>query len=410
MTLTLLTLALTPDAHAFCGTYIGPADARLENASSLVVVARQEGWTTLTLANDYDGDVTDFALVMPVPEVLDAEDVTVPDPEVLTALDAYTAPRAVEYTCESWGWSNMVMAADSSAMRGAGGGPSEPPDVNGVTVESSFTAGSYEVEVLSARGAGGLMRWLEDHGFALSEAAEPLLADYIEADQYFLTARVRLDELVPGTLPPLQLRYPSALWSLPIRLGTAVSPGEQELVLIALTPPEDGRVGIANYVEAEVEDECMMAPGADAASWYADRLTEAFAGEAVWVTEYAWDMGWCDPCAADAPPAEQLEEVGVVGYTPFVTRLRLRYTPEEVDADLALYAAGDRTQDQVRYILHNPQLEGLAELCEGWEPEGTDECPPQDRRAPGICGFQSAAGAAWLLGLIALGLRRRRSM
>ena len=56
---------------------------------------------------------------------------------------------------------------------------------------------------------------------------------------------------------------------------------------------------------------------------------------AVAMLEYAWDMAWCDPCAADPLSHEQLRELGVFwldsqassrgGANVFVTRLHLRY-------------------------------------------------------------------------------------
>ena len=50
-------------------------DDSLYNDVSQVVLARQQGQTTLTLANDYSGDLSEFAMVIPVPVVLQPEDV-----------------------------------------------------------------------------------------------------------------------------------------------------------------------------------------------------------------------------------------------------------------------------------------------------------------------------------------------
>ena len=88
MSALLLILGLAPAAEAFCGHYVGQAGSQIYNQSSQVVVVRQGEQTTLTLANDVQGDTADFALVMPVPQVLTADDVQTVDPEVLRALDA----------------------------------------------------------------------------------------------------------------------------------------------------------------------------------------------------------------------------------------------------------------------------------------------------------------------------------
>ena len=89
--------------------------------------------------------------------------------------------------------------------------------------------------------------------------------------------------------------------------------------------------------------------------------------------EYAWDMGWCDPCAADPLSAAELRELGVfwqndgaTGPAPrgrlapagaqnvFVTRLHLRYDREHFPEDLVFQETGDRTNFQGRYILRHP--------------------------------------------------------
>ena len=71
--LTCLTLALSiamtsiAPAWAFCGFYVGGADAKLFNKASQVIIARKDDKTILTMANDFQGSVKDFALVVPGP-------------------------------------------------------------------------------------------------------------------------------------------------------------------------------------------------------------------------------------------------------------------------------------------------------------------------------------------------------
>ena len=59
-------------AHAFCGTYVGAPGAKLSNTTSEIVLARSGNQTVLTMVNDFETDASDFALVIPVPEILDA--------------------------------------------------------------------------------------------------------------------------------------------------------------------------------------------------------------------------------------------------------------------------------------------------------------------------------------------------
>ena len=98
------------------------------------------------------------------------------------------------------------------------------------------------------------------------------------------------------------------------------------------------------------------------------RQTEKENGKAVFL-EYAWDMAWCDPCAADPLTANQLRQLGVYWAEPgtgqssigrgavpqdvFVTRLHVRYDSKHFPDDLKFIETGDRTNYQGRYIMRH---------------------------------------------------------
>jgi hypothetical protein len=88
-------------------------------------------------------------------------------------------------------------------------------------------------------------------------------------------------------------------------------------------------------------------------------------------TEYAWDMAWCDPCAADPLSAEELRGLGVFWVAPvpqpagriprtlpaqnvFVTRLHVRYDNAHFPEDLVFQETADRENFQARYVLRHP--------------------------------------------------------
>src|SRR2546426_7252961 len=97
-----LAVALTGalPAHAFCGFFVGKADGQLFNKSSQVAIVRDGNRTVITMGNDFQGEMTEFALVVPVPSVLSREQIHVGERKLLERLDAYSAPRLVEYTDE----------------------------------------------------------------------------------------------------------------------------------------------------------------------------------------------------------------------------------------------------------------------------------------------------------------------
>src|SRR6185436_20378299 len=94
-----LVLLLSPGAAgAFCGFYVATGDMRIYNKASKVVLARDGDRTVLTMSSDFRGDPKQFAVVIPVPVVLQKGQVHIGDSTAVTHLDDYSVPRLVEYT------------------------------------------------------------------------------------------------------------------------------------------------------------------------------------------------------------------------------------------------------------------------------------------------------------------------
>src|ERR1700710_727727 len=84
-------------AHAFCGFYVAKADTNLFNKAAQVVLVRDENKTVMTMANDFQGDPKEFAVVIPVPTFLEKAQIHVGDKALIDHLDAYSAPRLAGY-------------------------------------------------------------------------------------------------------------------------------------------------------------------------------------------------------------------------------------------------------------------------------------------------------------------------
>ena len=94
--LTLL-LLMQQSAYSFCGFYVARADVKLFNKTSQVILVRNGERTTVTMSSDFQGNVSDFAMVIPVPTVLQRNDIKVVERNIFDQLDAYSGPRLVEY-------------------------------------------------------------------------------------------------------------------------------------------------------------------------------------------------------------------------------------------------------------------------------------------------------------------------
>jgi hypothetical protein len=76
-----LLFAFGESAKAFCGFYVARADTTMLNHASKVVLARSGDRTVLTMASDVRGDPKEFAIVIPVPTVIQREQIRIARPQ-----------------------------------------------------------------------------------------------------------------------------------------------------------------------------------------------------------------------------------------------------------------------------------------------------------------------------------------
>lgn len=373
----LTLLAAAEAAYAFCGFYVAKADTKLFNQASQVVMVRDGDRTVLTMANDFKGDPKEFAIVIPVPTVLQREQIHVAEKALLDHLDAYSAPRLVEYfdpdPCQELAYRREV-PAPMAAQESAAGGARDRAKSLGVTIEAEYTVGEYDILILSAKQSNGLETWLVENGYRIPQGASGVLGSYLKQGMKFFVARVNLEEqskLGFTYLRPIQVAYESPKFMLPIRLGMVNAAGPQELFVYALT--RKGRVETTNYrtVRLPSDAEVPLFVKSDFGDFYKAMFSQQVKKQdmrAVFL-EYAWDMAWCDPCAADPLSADELRQLGVFwierrGPRPdmpgagaqdvFLTRLHLRYDSAHFPEDLVFQETADRQNFQGRYILRHP--------------------------------------------------------
>ena len=97
LSVSLISLGSATQGLAFCGFFVARNDAKLQNYASQVIIAREGDHTQIMMANDYQGDVTEFAQVVPIPVVPKRDNVRIGNQEIFEQLDGFTAPRLVEY-------------------------------------------------------------------------------------------------------------------------------------------------------------------------------------------------------------------------------------------------------------------------------------------------------------------------
>ncbi|MBD2773155.1 DUF2330 domain-containing protein [Iningainema tapete] len=376
-------LCFAPAAWAFCGFYVAKADTKLYNKASQVVIARDGNRTVLTMANDYQGDIKDFAVVVPVPTVIQKDQVRVANPKIVERLDAFSAPRLVEYCdpdpCARVYKNEELQRADAPAALRSSSGSNRGESSLGVTVEARFNVGEYDIVILSAKESGGLETWLNRNGYKIPRGAKQLLQPYIRSSMKFFVAKVNLDKFAENGyqfLRPLQISYQSPKFMLPIRLGMINATTEQDLIVYILSPK--GQAEITNYRTVKIPSDANIPlfVKQEFGNFYKSMFQTAYTKEdrKVAFLEYAWDMSNCDPCSADPLTREELQQAGVFwlddnrkepippnGFrrpapssNVFITRLHVRYTRDKFPEDLMFQQTNRRESFQGRYVLQHP--------------------------------------------------------
>jgi MYXO-CTERM domain-containing protein len=360
-------------AEAFCGFYVAGADTKLYNNATVVAMMRDGTRTVLSMQNNYQGPAKDFAMVVPVPVVLQEENVRTLPAAVFDRLDRLASPRLVEYweqdPCEvrrptvKSGGMNTRRSVDKPIEDGASGGAPL------VVVEAQFAVGEYEIVILSAREATALENWITGNGYKIPAGAAQHLAPYVQSGWKFFVAKVNPKKVTfkngMAMLSPLRFHYDTPDFALPIRLGLINSKGTQDLIVHILA--KNQRYEVANYDNVAIPTNLSVK----------DRVRKEFPGfytalfddtmakhPGAVITEYAWSAGNCDPCPDTPLQADELMTLGLdvlpngdgfefpvdkgpvrrriapnVASQFVLTRLHARYSADAIGDDLVFRAA-----------------------------------------------------------------------
>src|SRR5207249_191945 len=133
-------------------------------------------------------------VVIPVPTFIERKQIGVVEMKTIDHLDAFTAPRLVEYH-------DPDPCVPRRDFRGGGALFSAAPTATagrvaeryrGVTVEANYDVGEYDVSILSAQESDGLVNYLNDNGYKIPTGADAVLGSYIKQKMRFFIAKVNL--------------------------------------------------------------------------------------------------------------------------------------------------------------------------------------------------------------------------
>lgn len=383
-----LATVISMQGFGFCGFYVAKADVKLFNKTSQVIIAKNGDKQTVTMSSDFEGDVKDFAMVVPVPVILEEKDIRTVSHGLFDKLNDYSAPRLVEYydenPCYVYNEDLYNIAGAAYEARDAMKKmdlKSVTDTTRGVTIEAQYTVGEYDILILSAKESGGLESWLNENGYKMPVGAKEVLDPYIKTNMKFFVCKVNLGNYQSkGAVPlsPLQITYSSPKFMLPIRLGMANANGVQDLIVYMYS--KVGRIETTNYRTSLIPTDFKVPlfVQSEFGEFYRDLYNKAWTreGKNTVFLEYAWEvspkqnMQFCDPCVGDPPIVTDLKEAGVdwlelkgqdyhtgakeYAGDVYFTRMHLTYDRAHFPQDLLFQETPNKERFQGRYIITHP--------------------------------------------------------
>lgn len=205
-----------------------------------------DGTETLVVETTFVGAGTNFAWVVPLPA---APEITAVPRTVFTNLERLFQPEVIHKQTRWWlgmllltlffgtllravgkpggvlQWLALVGAffmlliaaiPNFVRARGAAGISIEP---TGVQVLARQTIGVFDTVTLSSPDGAALTRWLNEHGFAVPAAAQPVISDYAKQGWIFAAAKLSRPDATGKTSPhPLAFKFKTDRAVYPLRL------------------------------------------------------------------------------------------------------------------------------------------------------------------------------------------------
>lgn len=219
-----------PQAAWACGGFFCNNSAPVEQTGEDIFfyVDEAAGTVTAHVQIMYQGPSEEFAWIVPVAAV---PDLGVGTDTLFTVLAQQLTPSfelswKVEGTCsvDSRGYDEAL--ADGGSYYSSA--TSTFSTTGGVQVIDEVKVGPYDAVTLQADSSAALLTWLQDNGYDLPPALDPVLAPYVAGGQYFVAIKLQKDKSV-GDIAPLVMTYPGAAVSIPIQLTSVAATPDMRL-------------------------------------------------------------------------------------------------------------------------------------------------------------------------------------
>jgi len=221
--------------------------------STQVVVMQKDGMSAVTLMPDYQGPLSSFAIVFPVPEDVDVTDIVTLKREYVDRVDLVSAPRFAEFwemdPCEpgkaQQTWErNLTASADTGFLGVMQTDPAKKVEKE-LLLDVAAKTKDGEYKEVSVGTADEIKAWLSAKKYALPAGAEAAFAAYPRfAALDVNTSRIELIGGDRGQLSPVRFVTETTYDTLPARFGLSSIGKGHELLVYAMAAE---RTQVGNY-------------------------------------------------------------------------------------------------------------------------------------------------------------------
>lgn len=338
----------------FCGQQ--PVDQTAER----ILFEVGEDSVTMTTQISFSGEAADFAWVIPLGAVPDANSLAVFSQSALSALDVNSGPQFIPPNDPECEFPILLATAVTDA------GLAESGDAESVEVLIRTEVGEYDVAVIESDDPQALVEWLRREKYRITDAMVPYIKLYTDEGLKFMALKL-LDTADVNNLKPFRFTLPGTSPNIPLRMTALAAEPEMSVIAFVLS---DQRYEAKNWPNLEIADDQIRynpyAYSFPISTNWAKLVAESVddAGGQGWVTEFA---------GVSAPYAEQVraqveggnfrsqeDELGArdllaaLERHPYLTRLYTRLSAEEMTSDplFGRSAQGDvgRTHQLERFV------------------------------------------------------------
>ncbi len=232
----ILFLFLAPVQALADGGFFPPPNIDITEPTQKAVIFYSKGCEDLIIQVSYEGDVEDFAWVVPVPSM----------PEVKAS-----------YFEIFFELSNLTISSYYYYRAEGGLTPAE------VTVYEQKRVGFYDTAILSSEDPEALINWLKDNGYNFPEEAKDTINHYIQKNWYFVALKVaeeKQQEMYPppsvpgGVIHPVKFSFKTDKIVYPFKISS-INKGETAVLLYVFADhkqeAKDFEMEFADWIEPQ---------------------------------------------------------------------------------------------------------------------------------------------------------------